>query len=171
MLASEAGRNGTLLEGVVNGVSSRKSEKALLGLPVQAQLPIGSTHAGRKNCSSATYMPRHISSSKKYLPALSSDDCPSSHFFGGGNRKPGGGGPAGVAARAKVVEKRATVVLQPVQEPGGNGGTKMRADARRGWDGWRSTDSKRARRIGAGDVLERETGPALVLCRRSVGRG
>ena len=47
--------------------------------------------------------------SKKYLPALSSADSPSSHFFGGGNRKPGGGGPAGVAARGKVVLKKATV--------------------------------------------------------------
>lgn len=68
-----------------------------------------STYGGLKNCSSDTYMPRNISMSKKYLPALSSADSPSSHFFGGGNRKPGGGGPAGVAARAKVVLKRATV--------------------------------------------------------------
>ena len=54
-------------------------------------------------------MPRNISSNKKYFPARSSELSPSSHFFGGGNRNPGGGGPAGVAARAKVVEKRATV--------------------------------------------------------------
>jgi hypothetical protein len=54
-------------------------------------------------------MPRNISTSKKYLPARSNALSPSSHFLGGGNRKPGGGGPAGVAARAKVVEKRATV--------------------------------------------------------------
>lgn len=54
-------------------------------------------------------MPRNISTSKKYLPARSNALSPSSHFLGGGNRKPGGGGPAGVADRAKVVEKRATV--------------------------------------------------------------
>jgi hypothetical protein len=52
-------------------------------------------------------MPRNISTSRKYFPARSNEASPSSHFFGGGNRKPGGGGPAGVAARAKVVEKRA----------------------------------------------------------------
>ena len=28
------------------------------------------THGGRKNCSSSTYMPRAISASKKYLPIL-----------------------------------------------------------------------------------------------------
>ena len=55
-------------------------------------------------------MPRNISSSRKYFPARSNaDSSDSSHFLGGGNRKPGGGGPAGVAARGKVVEKRATV--------------------------------------------------------------
>jgi hypothetical protein len=68
-----------------------------------------STYGGLKNCSSDTYMPRNISMSKKYLPALSSAESPSSHFFGGGNRNPGGGGPAGVAARGKVVLKKATV--------------------------------------------------------------
>jgi len=47
--------------------------------------------------------------SKKYLPARSNAPSPSSHCFGFGNRKPGGGGPAGVAARASVVEKKATV--------------------------------------------------------------
>ncbi len=47
--------------------------------------------------------------SKKYLPALSSADSPSSHFFGGGNRNPGGGGPEGVAARESDVLKKATV--------------------------------------------------------------
>jgi hypothetical protein len=67
------------------------------------------TYGGLKNCSSDTYMPRNISMSKKYLPALSSEDSPSSHFFGGGNRNPGGGGPAGVAARGNVVLKKATV--------------------------------------------------------------
>jgi len=54
-------------------------------------------------------MPRNISRSKKYLPARSNEPSPSSHRFGGGNLKPGGGGPIGVAARAKVVEKSATV--------------------------------------------------------------
>lgn len=54
-------------------------------------------------------MPRNISRSKKYLPARSNAPSPSSHCLGFGNRKPGGGGPAGVAAREKVVEKRATV--------------------------------------------------------------
>lgn len=54
-------------------------------------------------------MPRNISNSKKYLPALSNAPSPSSQRLGRGNRKPGGGGPAGVAARGKVVEKRATV--------------------------------------------------------------
>ena len=54
-------------------------------------------------------MPRNISMSKKYLPARSNAPSPSSHCFGLGNRKPGGGGPAGVAARGKVVEKKATV--------------------------------------------------------------
>ncbi len=68
-----------------------------------------STHGGLKNCSSDTYMPRNISMSKKYLPALSSALSPSSHFFWRGNRNPGGGGPAGVAARASVVLKKATV--------------------------------------------------------------
>jgi hypothetical protein len=54
-------------------------------------------------------MPRNISRSKKYLPARSNVPSPSSHRFGFGNLKPGGGGPIGVAARAKVVEKSATV--------------------------------------------------------------
>jgi hypothetical protein len=54
-------------------------------------------------------MPRNISISKKYLPARSNAPSPSSHRFGFGNRKPGGGGPAGVAARDRVVEKKATV--------------------------------------------------------------
>jgi|SRR5690242_15148047 len=67
------------------------------------------TYGGLKNCSSETYMPRNISMSRKYLPALSSADSPSSHFFWRGNRKPGGGGPAGVAARGSVVLKKATV--------------------------------------------------------------
>lgn len=43
------------------------------------------------------------------MPARSNAPSPSSHFLGFGNRKPGGGGPAGVAARARVVEKKATV--------------------------------------------------------------
>jgi len=47
--------------------------------------------------------------SKKYLPARSNAPSPSSHRLGLGNRKPGGGGPAGVAARDRVVEKKATV--------------------------------------------------------------
>jgi hypothetical protein len=68
-----------------------------------------STYGGRKNCSSDTYMPRNISMSKKYLPARSNAPSPSSHRFGLGNRKPGGGGPAGVAARERVVENKATV--------------------------------------------------------------
>lgn len=67
------------------------------------------TYGGRKNCSSDTYMPRNISRSKKYLPARSNAPSPSSHCLGFGNRKPGGGGPAGVAARERVVEKKATV--------------------------------------------------------------
>jgi hypothetical protein len=54
-------------------------------------------------------MPRNISKSKKYLPARSNEPSPSSHRFGRGSRKPGGGGPAGVAARRKVEEKKATV--------------------------------------------------------------
>jgi hypothetical protein len=65
------------------------------------------TYGGRKYCSIKTYMPRNISTSRKYLPARSNAFSPSSHFCGGGSRKPGGGGPAGVAARAKVVENRA----------------------------------------------------------------
>jgi len=67
------------------------------------------TYGGRKNCSSDTYMPRNISMSRKYLPARSNAPSPSSHRLGFGNRKPGGGGPAGVAARERVVEKKATV--------------------------------------------------------------
>lgn len=78
---------------------------------VQARCKLAktSTHGGRKNCSSDTYMPRNISTSKKYLPARSNELSPSSHRFGRGNRKPAGGGPAGVAARRTVVEKNAMV--------------------------------------------------------------
>jgi hypothetical protein len=67
------------------------------------------THGGRKNCSNATYMPRNISSRRKYLPARSKTLSPSSHFFCRGNRNPGGGGPAGVAALGEVVEKNTAV--------------------------------------------------------------
>lgn len=108
VLATEAGGNGALLEGVEDGVSNGPSEAAFQALCTRRGHQL-STYGGLKNCSSETYMPRNISMSKKYLPALSSADSPSSHFFGGGNRKPGGGGPAGVAARANVVLKKATV--------------------------------------------------------------
>jgi len=67
------------------------------------------TYGGLKYCSSDTYMPRNISKSKKYLPARSNALSPSSQRWGLGNRKPGGGGPAGVAARVRVAEKKATV--------------------------------------------------------------
>ena len=108
VLTTEAGRNGALLEGVENGVSAQPSEPAFQALCRHRGHQLR-TYGGLKNCSSDTYMPRNISMSKKYLPALSSEDSPSSHFFGGGNRNPGGGGPAGVAARANVVLKKATV--------------------------------------------------------------
>ena len=108
VLATEAGGDGALLEGVKDGVSNQSSETAFRALYKRRGHQL-STYGGRKNCSSDTYMPRNISMSKKYLPALSSADSPSSHFFGRGNRNPGGGGPAGVAARGKVVLKKATV--------------------------------------------------------------
>ena len=50
-------------------------------------------------------MPRIISKSRKYLPALSSEDSlPSSQRSLRGRRKPAGGGPDGVAAREAEVE-------------------------------------------------------------------
>lgn len=89
----------------------RKRQDFLLNATASVQLAMQkkTTYGGRKNCSSDTYMPRNISMSKKYLPARSNAPSPSSHRFGLGNRKPGGGGPAGVAARGRVVEKKATV--------------------------------------------------------------
>jgi hypothetical protein len=66
------------------------------------------TYGGRKNCSISTHMPRIISVSKKYLPALSRAlSVLSSHRRGGANRKLDGGGPAGRAQRRELVEKRA----------------------------------------------------------------
>lgn len=51
-------------------------------------------------------MPRSISVSRKYLPALSREDSlPSSQRSFRGRRKPWGGGPAGVAARRVEVVK------------------------------------------------------------------
>ena len=51
-------------------------------------------------------MPRSISVSRKYFPALSRDDSlPSSQRSLRGRRKPWGGGPAGVAARKVDVVK------------------------------------------------------------------
>lgn len=108
------------------------SGHTLFALSEHSARQLRATHGGRKNCSSATYMPRNISSSKKYLPALSNEPSPSSHRFGRGNRKPGGGGPAGVAARGKVVENRATVA-----------GDGRRPDAN--CDGLRSVDVGRLR--------------------------
>jgi hypothetical protein len=75
-------------------------------------------------------MPRNISMSKKYFPARSNAPSPSSHRFGFGNRKPGGGGPAGVAARERVVEKRATVAGEE-RRPDANCGDRSRATAGR----------------------------------------
>ena len=108
MLTTEAGGDWALLEGVEDSVSRKPSEPAFYTLGEQEEQQL-STYGGLKNCSSETYMPRNISMSKKYLPALSNAESPSSHFFWRGNRKPGGGGPAGVAARGKVVLKKATV--------------------------------------------------------------
>lgn len=108
VLATETGGNRALLEGVEDGVSNRLSEPAFSTLCERGEYQL-STYGGLKNCSSDTYMPRNISMSKKYLPALSRAESPSSHFFWRGNRNPGGGGPAGVAARGKVVLKKATV--------------------------------------------------------------
>ena len=57
-------------------------------------------------------MPRSISVSKKYLPALSREvSLPSSHRSLRARRKPCGGGPAGVAKRCVEVEKVAMVVV------------------------------------------------------------
>jgi hypothetical protein len=109
VFASEAGRNRTLFERVEDSVSAVSSESIIFALYKLEARQWGNTHGGLKNCSSDTYMPRNISKSKKYFPARSNEPSPSSHRFGRGNRKPGGGGPAGVAARRKVVEKKATV--------------------------------------------------------------
>ena len=69
-------------------------------------------YGGRKNCSSTTYMPRSISVSRKYLPALSREDSvPSSQRSFRGSRKPWGGGPAGVAARRDVLVKVADSIV------------------------------------------------------------
>ena len=55
-------------------------------------------------------MPRSISVSRKYFPALSRDvSVLSSQRFTRGRRKPEGGGPAGVAAKRVEVEKVADV--------------------------------------------------------------
>ena len=75
-------------------------------------------YGGRKNCSSTTYMPRTISVSRKYLPALSREDSlPSSQRSFRGSRKPWGGGPAGVAARWEVLVKVAEgIVVRAVRK-------------------------------------------------------
>jgi len=71
---------------------------------------VGSTYGGRKNCSSTTYMPRSISVSRKYLPALSNVLSFSlSHLVGFAMRKSLSDGPAGVAARREVVENNIAV--------------------------------------------------------------
>jgi hypothetical protein len=79
----------------------------------------------------STYMPRNISNSKKYLAALSSVFSFSSQRFGRGSRKPGGGGPWGVAARAEVVEKRATVAGEGRRAVEAKGEGRSSADAGR----------------------------------------
>jgi len=70
----------------------------------------GETYGGRKNCSSTTYIPRTISDSRKYLPALSrAVSLLSSQRLTRGRRKPEGGGPAGVAARGADEENEAVM--------------------------------------------------------------
>lgn len=64
-------------------------------------------------------MPRSISVSKKYLPALSREvSLPSSHRSLRARRNPCGGGPAGVAKRCVEVEKVAMggVVLRAAKK-------------------------------------------------------
>lgn len=69
------------------------------------------TYGGLKNCSSTTYIPRIISVSRKYRPALSRLlSLPWSHRTGFGRRKPAGGGPDGVAKRGADVLKAAILV-------------------------------------------------------------
>ncbi len=93
MLATEAGGDGSFFEGVVYRVACHTVRWGRYA-------GTGTTHGGRKNCSSTTYIPRIISVRRKYLPALSKElSLLSSHRSFRGRRKPCGGGPAGVAAR------------------------------------------------------------------------
>lgn len=113
VLATEARGDGALLEGVVDGVSGwipRLSTPCSSEWPVKANAEARGkgAYGARKNCSSTTYMPRIISVSRKYFPALSREpSAPWSQRLGAGRRNPEGGGPAGRAARGTLVEKRA----------------------------------------------------------------
>ena len=130
MLASETRGDGAFLEGIVYRVAAPYI-RLRISVERCAIACKGCTYGGRKNCSMSTYMPRNISSSKKYLAALSSVFSFSSQRFGRGRRKPGGGGPWGVAARAEVVEKRATVAGEGPRAVEAKGEGRSSADAGR----------------------------------------
>ena len=69
-------------------------------------MAVATTHGGRKNCSSTTYMPLKISVMRKYLLALSMVlSSSSSHLGGRFTRRCVGETPAGVADRGTDVEK------------------------------------------------------------------
>ena len=85
VFATEARRDGALLEGIVDRVSVSAVRLTTPQLELPLQTPIdrvvvriewktGGTYGGLKNCSNTTYMPRIISVSRKYFPALSMTD-------------------------------------------------------------------------------------------------
>lgn len=88
VFTTETGRDGTLLEGVEDGVANTGHAISRLlyfdaidfhGLPSAspARFCGTRTYGGLKNCSSTTYMPRKISDMRKYLLALSKADSES----------------------------------------------------------------------------------------------